>query len=313
VPECVLLNASRVKKGDYIVGQFYWELSSISAIHETALALVDEIWVASNYLVDVFSRHTDKRVINMCQAVTEPAPSNIGRSNFDLSKQDYVFLVSFDAMSCIERKNPLAAAHAFRLAFPKGSERAKLIIKTRNANRVGGNDLAHWSMVLKEAGEDRRIRIIDRTMSEAELTGLLDACDCYVSLHRSEGFGYGPAEAMIQGKPVITTNFSGVCDFCTDGTSLLTPYDLTSLEPGVYPYMDPDRSYVWATPRIEIAAQQMQQLFQNPAQGRKLGEQGRHLIKVQYSIQALSARYKKRLTELGFRPTVASVVRGQTL
>ena len=57
----------------------------------------------------------------------------------------------------------------------------------------------------------------------------------------------------------------------------------------------------------------MQQLFQNPAQGRKLGEQGRHLIKAQYSIQALSARYKKRLTELGFRPTVASVVRGQTL
>jgi glycosyltransferase involved in cell wall biosynthesis len=190
---------------------------------------------------------------------------------------------------------------AFQQAFPKGSERAGLIIKTRHADQVGGNDLVHWSMVVKEAQQDRRIRIMNRTLSETELTGLLGACDCYVTLHRSEGFGYGAAEALVQGKPVITTDYSGVRDFCTGETSLPVSYKLTAAEPGVYPYMDADRSYVWATPDIKVASDYMRRLFNNPAEGRKLGEQGRRLVRAKYSVQALSERYQTRLAALGFR------------
>jgi glycosyltransferase involved in cell wall biosynthesis len=312
VPECLLLNAARVRPGDYIVGQFYWELSNISVIHETGLALVDEIWVASSYLSEVFSQHTDKPVINMGQAVTEPPPSNIGRSHFGLPEKDYLFLLNFDAMSSIERKNPLAAVLAFRQAFPKGNERAGLIIKTRHADRVGGNDLVHWNMVLKEAQQDRRIRIMNLTLSEAELTGLLGACDCYVTLHRSEGFGYGAAEALIQGKPVIATDYSGVRDFCTCETSLPVSYNLTAAERGAYPYMDADRSYVWATPDVAVASDHMQRLFRNPAEGRKLGDAGRRLVRANYSVEALSRRYRARLAELGFHPAPQMAAKAQT-
>jgi glycosyltransferase involved in cell wall biosynthesis len=312
LPECLLLNAARVRSQDYIIGQFYWELSNTSIIHETGLALVDEIWVASSYLSDVFAQHTNKPVINMGQAVTEAPASNLGRAHFGLPEKDYFFLLNFDAMSSIERKNPLSAVRAFRQAFPKGNERVGLIIKTRHADQVRGNDLVHWKLVLQEAEQDKRIRIVNRTLSEAELTGLLGACDCYVTLHRSEGFGYGAAEALIQGKPVIATNYSGVCDFCTEETSLLVPYQLTPAEPGAYPYMDPDRSYVWATPDTGVASDHMQRLFRNPAEGRKLGEQGQRLIRAKYSIQALSARYQERLLELGFHPESVRVMKGQT-
>ena len=226
VPECLLLNAARVRSRDYIIGQFDWELSNTSIVHETGLVLVDEIWV-EDYLSDVFSQHTNIPVINMGQAVTEPPASNLGRAHFRPARGRLLFLLNFDAMSSIERKNPLSAVRAFRQAFPKGNERAGLIIKTRHADQVGGNDLVHWKLVLQEAEQDKRIRIVNRTLSEAELTGLLGACDCYVTLHRSEGFGYGAAEALIQGKPVIATNYSGVCDFCTEETSLLVPYELT--------------------------------------------------------------------------------------
>ena len=165
VPECLLLNAARVRSRDYIVGQFYWELSNTSIIHETGLALIDEIWVASSYLADVFSQHTNKPIINMGQAVTEPPPSNLGRAHFGLPDKDYLFLLNFDAMSSIERKNPLSAVRAFRQAFPLGNERAGLIIKTRHADQVAGNDLVHWKLVLKEAEQDKRIRIVNRTLS----------------------------------------------------------------------------------------------------------------------------------------------------
>ena len=56
------------------------------------------------------------------------------------------------------------------------------------------------------------------------------ACDCYVSLHRAEGFGLTLAEAMAHGKPVIATGYSGNLTFMNDGNSYLVPYKLTELE-----------------------------------------------------------------------------------
>ena len=124
------------------------------------------------------------------------------------------------------------------------------------------------------AAADSRIRIIDHTMTSAELTGLLATCDCYVSLHRSEGFGYGPADAMGLGKPVITTAYSGVTDFCTSETALPIDYVLDQVPQGAYPYMDAARQYYWASPDIDAAAFQMRRLYENPEIGVRLGRTG---------------------------------------
>ena len=46
------------------------------------------------------------------------------------------------------------------------------------------------------------------------------ACDCYVSLHRAEGFGLTLAEAMAIGKPAIATGYSGNVDFMNEQQQL---------------------------------------------------------------------------------------------
>src|SRR3954453_5160430 len=158
-------------------------------------------------------------------------------------------------MSNVQRKNPLASVEAFRTAFPTGNERTGLVIKTRNSKLVASRfDAPHWQAVTDAAGTDPRIRIIDETFSNDEMAALLHSCDCYVSLHRSEGFGYGVAEAMLQGKPVIVTNYSAVTDFCSEENARLVPYEIVSPEPGMYPFMEPDRCYVWASPDTSAAA-----------------------------------------------------------
>ena len=56
IPECLLSQLSCFDESSYLIGQFYWELSDIAAIHECGLSLVHEIWVATEYLRDVYRR-----------------------------------------------------------------------------------------------------------------------------------------------------------------------------------------------------------------------------------------------------------------
>jgi glycosyltransferase involved in cell wall biosynthesis len=238
----------------------------------------------------------------MGQAVDAHAPDRwFTRATFKLPADAYVFLFSFDAASVVERKNPLASAQAFCKAFPAGTENALLVLKTRNLSAMPtSRDRDHWRQVTEIAAADGRIRLIDHTMTSAELTGLLANCDCYISLHRSEGFGYGPADALGLGKPVITTAYSGVTDFCNSETALPIDYELSRVPRGAYPHMDADREYYWASPDIDAAAFQMRRLYENPEVGVGLGHRGQQLIRTQYSAEALERRYAGRLAELGW-------------
>jgi glycosyltransferase involved in cell wall biosynthesis len=302
VPDCLMCHLSSLDESAYRIGQFYWELSDTAPIHDCGLSLIHEIWVATQYLREVYRKRVSAPVHVMGQAIESPEPDGrFDRSTFNLPKNVYTFLFSFDAGSVVERKNPLASVQAFRKAFPAGTEKAALVLKTRNLGGIPTDrDRHHWRQVAETAAADSRIHILDNTLTAAELTGLLSTCDCYVSLHRSEGFGYGPADAMALGKPVIATAYSGVTDFCTSATALLVDYKLERVPAGAYPYIDDSREYYWAAPDIDIAAFQMRRLYQDPRLGERLGDSGRRLIREHYSLAALQLRYLRRLTELGW-------------
>jgi glycosyltransferase involved in cell wall biosynthesis len=301
VPECVMCHLAHIDAdGGYFIGQFYWELSDTSAVHDCGLSLVDEIWVATKFLREVYRKRTDVPVYVIGQSIDGPVSrQGLGRNFFRLPADAYTFLFGFDAGSVVERKNPLAAAQAFMKAFPQGDENAVLVLKTRNTDgHLSAYDRAHWRKVEEMATLDRRIRIVDATMSEEELQALYQVCDCYVSLHRSEGFGFGPAEAMASGKPVIATGYSGVTDFCTPETSLLVNYSRERVPKGAYPFMDDDREYYWASPDVDHAAGYLRALYEDPEQGRRLGRAGRQFIGEIYNPRNFQQRCVERLAEL---------------
>jgi len=302
VPECLASHISKIAETDYLIGHFYWELSDLGLAHHCALSLVDEIWVASEYLRELYTRHTQAPVIVIGQAVeVEHAPAGYSRSSLGLPEDAYLFLSTLDAGSVLERKNPLAALQAFQKAFPAGFEKAGFVLKVMNTSAMQTNrDRAHWQMVLQVAAQDRRIRILDRTLSGPEIAALNDLCDCYVSLHRSEGFGLGPAEALARGKPVIATAYSGTADFCTTETAMPVTYTLVEVDPGSYPYMDPGRKYCWADPDVEAAGACMRELYLAPEKGLELGRCGKKLMAERYSVAALGQRCHTRLRDLGF-------------
>ena len=237
-------------------------------------------------------------MINVGMAV-EPLPKveATPRAELDLDEDCFIFLTTFDSFSFIERKNPLGVIEAFRLAFPLGTENARLVLKTQNRFRVHDPyQIKMWRRIDTAVRQDPRIITINETLTYRDLLGLKRACDCYVSLHRSEGWGFGMIEAMQLGLPVIATAFSGNMDFCTPDTTDLVDFAMVGVREEEYIYGE--RGSHWAQPDIDQAAALMRAAVADPTATRTKGAAAAAHIKANFSIETIGRRYSTRLAEV---------------
>ena len=150
-------------------------------------------------------------------------------------------------------------------------------------------------MLIEAAHEDRRIKIIDRILSRDEVLSLVRQSDCYVSLHRAEGFGLGMAEAMAFGMPVIGTNYSGNTDFLSESTGFPVPYTLRPVQPGEFPFED---GQFWAEPDEATAAVIMRRIFDDPQERQIRGAAGKAFIETRYSRKNVGEIAKRRFQQI---------------
>jgi glycosyltransferase involved in cell wall biosynthesis len=283
----------------YNIGYFYWELNTPAACHYLGMDLLDEIWVSTDYGVSIYQPHTNKPVTNVGMSFEElPEISRKDARAFvektaGLSATNFVFMVTFDSFSFVQRKNPLGVLAAFQSAF-KDQKDVRLVIKTQNRTRVADpHQLEIWDAVDKILAEDSRIILIDETLKYEDLLRLKKGADAYISLHKSEGWGFGMIEAMNLGVPVICTAYSGNMDFCTPDTCWLVDYDITELEENDYIFVRPGQ--VWAEPKIEDAARAMQEAYSNTPLRVAKAEAARAYVQENFSETAIGQRYKARL------------------
>lgn len=278
------------------IGVWGWETNSIPPRWGPAFSLVEEIWVYSRFVATNIGAVTDVPVVALpppVTAPTEPAPPN------RLGLPDgFLFLFVFDYSSTNQRKNPVGLIEAFKRAF-RPDEGPRLLIKTINAPLLPLSE----EEVLWAAEGRPDIHIIDRSLTGAEKDALMAGCDCYVSLHRSEGFGLTMAEAMAIGKPVIATGYSGNMDFMNDVNSFLVEYTMTRVGPDcqIYP---PDGE--WAEPSVEHAAKLMRDVYTHPRDAATRAARARDDIARTLSPQAAGAAMRRRLQELAGHPRPGS-------
>ena len=175
------------------------------------------------------------------------------------------FFFSFDFNSRPQRKNPAAIVRAFELAFGGQNDDVGLIFKISGADERFPQEAGELEAA---ARRDPRITILRGTWKKSEVLTLLASIDCYVSLHRSEGFGVGLAEAMALGKPVIATDFSGNIDFLTAETGYPVPYQMRAVGRGEYPHHEGNS---WAEPDVKVAAEMMRIVASKSDDVRKKG------------------------------------------
>ena len=251
-----------------VAGHWLWELERLPARWTYAYSFVDEIWASSQFVREIFDQDGRRPVKMLHHAVVAPRPENrVSRRELGVNDADTLFLFMFDFASYAARKNPAAVIRAFCEAFPAGDEQACLVIKTQNAELRP----ELW-VELASLTDDPRVILKDARLSRDELISLIASANAFVSLHRSEGFGRGPAEAMLLGVPVILTGYSGTADFTDESCACIVGYTLVPVRPGEYPGVEGQR---WAEADAGQAAAFMRWVHDQPEAARQLGERGR--------------------------------------
>ena len=270
------------------IGYWAWELENFPADWHDAFAHVDEVWVPSSFCQRAIGAVSPLPVLTIPHAIEIPEHSAPDRARFGLRPGSVAFLAMADMMSSAERKNPFGAVEAFATAFMDGAVDAELVVKISNPSR----DAAAYARLQSLAAGCPGIHLMPDYLDRPALNSLIDSVDCFVSLHRSEGFGLVIAEAMARGKVVVATGWSGNMDFMTAHNSLPVDYQLQALALDVGPYRRGER---WAEPCVADAARKMRQVAQDPGLRHTLGQRAREHCLQHLAPAVVGARIAQRL------------------
>jgi glycosyltransferase involved in cell wall biosynthesis/2-polyprenyl-3-methyl-5-hydroxy-6-metoxy-1,4-benzoquinol methylase len=272
----------------YTIGVWAWEVDIVPPSWDRAFGLVDEIWVYSRYVQEIISNVSPVPVVRIpLPIVAPPAGGEVDGLHLP---EGFAFLFLFDFYSTLARKNPLGLVEAFTRAFEPG-EGPQLVLKSHN-----GDFKPERLARLREAAGDRTdIHIVDQFLSSSEMAALMRRADCYVSLHRAEGFGLTLGETMALGKPVIATGFSANLDFMTAENSYLVRHRETLVGPEGENY---PAHGTWAEPDIDHAARLMREVWCNQDEARARGERAQREIAEHFSLDAVGRVARERLKRL---------------
>ena len=272
----------------YTISNWPWETQQWPYDWIPLLDVVDELWPSSHFTAEALAGPAKEagvpmHVMSMAAELIQPdrfcnqEARIANRVRFGLPTDAVLFGYGFDLNSTAIRKNPMGALEVFQQAFPLPnlptsfgrhpnshplSNQVSLLIKTFPIT----NFCAEWEWLQARAAEDPRIVLIAENLPRDELLALYGCCDVFLSLHRSEGFGRGMAEAFQLGVNVIATDFGGNKDFCTGPLSHPVRWRKAPIPRGNYPYAE---GHFWAEPDLMHAAELCQQdAHQKPRQVR---------------------------------------------
>ncbi|HEX2053854.1 MAG TPA: glycosyltransferase [Actinomycetota bacterium] len=272
----------------YNVALWWWELDEFPEIPADTEKLFDEVWVGTDHVARAVRARTGKPVHRIPVPIrhmdTPPDREGLGLPD------NFLFLFTFDFLSAFSRKNPLGVIEAFSRAFKPG-EGPVLVIKSIN----GTAEVAALEVLRLAAAGRSDIRIIDGYLPPERKDALIASCDCYVSLHRAEGYGLGMAEAVALGKPVIATNYSGNLEFLNDDNSYLVGYEMSSVPSATGPYSE---GAAWADPDIDEAAAAMRRVFENRQEAEAKGRLARQQARTLHTPERTAQFLRRRLAEI---------------
>jgi len=232
----------------YVISYCVWEASVLPDSYKRSLELVQEVWTCSSFCYDVLSQYHPcvaliPHVIERDTAVL-PIDRVLMRRLIAFNERNKYFLLI--ASTTGPQKNVMGLIRVFentRRSLPN----ARLILKGRPGDPMPDTT-------------DERIYYLPLLLSDSQVTALYEVADAYVSGHHGEGWGLCLSDAMLMGKPVIATGYSGNLEYMSDDNSYLVPYSLEQVRESER--KGPYTSYMsWAYPDEKMFTRMLRQLY----------------------------------------------------
>lgn len=266
-----------------------WELPAYPAVWATQLRRFDEVWALSSFIQaslaasGIASHLVGQAVESSAEALSGPF---LPRRHFGIRESAFTLLSFFDLSSYASRKNPQAVVALFamlRAALPWHD--LQLVLKAKDGER----DAEDWA---RGIAADAQVKVLFQPLDSHGVRSLINACDCFVSLHRAEGFGRGPGEAMALGRLAMATGWSGNLDFMTPDNALLVRHKPVRLRDGDYPH---GLGQSWADPSVPHAFQLLRDTLADLPAGRAMAQRGQMDVLRSHGNRAVGLRILDRL------------------
>jgi glycosyltransferase involved in cell wall biosynthesis len=274
--------------GHYNIVYWAWEFPEVSDKTVDFLNIFDELWVPSDFCVNIFTKYTGIPVMRFSHPIQKMATSEeFDFNTYQIKPNSKVYVTIFDSLSTTIRKNPEATIESFIKVFNNDPE-SVLIVKTHNLERSKDAQKA-----LEKYNNIPNIIIINEHFSKEKLHSLIQKSDVLISLHGSEGFGLTMAEAMSYGKVVVGTGYSGNLDFMNVNNSFLIQYDFikTSNTKGLIA-----EGLTLARPNIEDAVEKLKYIKDNFNALDNIKNNAEAQIRESFSIESIGNLFKIRLS-----------------
>lgn len=261
-------------------GLWSWELPELPPWLDRAFDLLDEVWASSTFTVDAIAVRAPCPVRLFPQPVVPDPRTGLDRADLGLPDDAFTFGFACDARSVLRRKNPVGLLHAYRDAFPADGRHHLLLKVVHGAIDPAGMEELRWA-----ARGRSDVTVVDEAWTPAQAAALLQLVDCYASLHRSEGYGLGLAQAMAQGTPVVATGWSGNLSYMDDTDAHLVPSRLVTV--GHAPPYPPDGT--WAEPDHDAAVATLRAVSAERDAARATAAAAADRIRARFSVERAAA------------------------
>jgi glycosyltransferase involved in cell wall biosynthesis len=250
----------------YVISCCVSHASTIPAYWERNLARVQEVWTCSEYCRQVFSRYHPK--VTLIPYVVErdfTCSAEVLRmvKNLVGFEEDAVYFLTVATLAEVRKNVPMLVESFKRVAgsMPK----ARLIIKALHT------DEPSWT-------PHEQVIFLPFHMRFEYVSALYQIATAYVSAHHCEAWGLTLSDAMLDGKPVIGTGYSGNLDFMNGDNALLLSYREAEV-PKDASGMEVEEG-TWAEPDPESLEESFLRLYATHAEAETLArvEKGREAV-----------------------------------
>ncbi len=220
-------NWAKPKQGKLAIIQ-PWEFGSLPAAWVQQANQVDEFWVPSNYVRQVYlDSGIDPAKVHVVPNAVDLELFHPGVKPRPLpTRKSFKFLF---VGGTIPRKGIDLLLQCYCRTFTAADD-VVLVIKDFGGKSIyAGKTLGDEIQRLCSHPNAPEIVYLDEELPAESLPGLYTACDCLVHPYRGEGFGLPVLEAMACGRPVIVTAGGATDDFVPECASLKIPSTRRSL------------------------------------------------------------------------------------